>query len=222
MQFCSLIKAAWTVFRKDLRCEFRTPLNFSILMIFAVTVLMVVSFAVGGIALDPTLLAALLWVMLFFTAMTGVARAYVQEEETGTALVLRLATDSAAIYIGKVLYSFVLLVGVAIVVVPLYLVLFSVAPAMPLALAATVVLGCLGIAVTGTTFSAIVAQVTAQGSLMTVLSFPVMLPLLWIAISTTSTAFAGSNLVALAPDLAFMFFYSGMTFVASLVLVEYL
>ncbi|MBT9176772.1 MAG: hypothetical protein DDT20_01094 [Firmicutes bacterium] len=183
---------------------------------------MAISFAVGGMELDPALIAALMWVMLFFTAMTGIARAYVQEEETGTALALRLAADSAAIYIGKVLSSFVLLVGVAIVVVPLYLVLFSVAPAMPLALAATVVLGCLGIAVTGTTLSAIVAQVTAQGSLMTVLSFPVMLPLLWIAISATSTAFVGSNLVALAPDLAFMFFYSGMTFVASLVLVEYI
>ena len=60
---------------------------------FAATALTLVSYAVGPFGLKPEdrgpVNAALFWIILFFSAATGLPRAFVREEDTGTALALR-------------------------------------------------------------------------------------------------------------------------------------
>ncbi len=71
---------------------------------FSVTALAVVSFSVSPYALDPEAKAAFLWIVLFFSAMSGgLSRSFVREEETRTALALRLSASADAVYVGKLL-----------------------------------------------------------------------------------------------------------------------
>lgn len=216
-----LLKRSCAVLQKDLRVEFRTRYAYNTLMMFAVTVLVTVSFSVGGMILESEIAAALLWVILFFSAMAGLSRTFVQEEESGTVVALKLAADPEPVYLGKLLFNIVVLFSIAAVVVPLFLIILNLSVAMPLSFVLVVLLGCLGLAGASTILAAIVAKAAAKGALLTVLAFPVLLPLLIGAISATRSTLAGVPLEVLRPDLGLLLFYNGMMVTASLLLFDY-
>jgi heme exporter protein B len=209
------------VLRKDLRIEFRTRYAYSALVMFAVTTLVTVSFSVGSFALENDLAAALLWIILFFSAMAGLSRTFVHEEETGTATALKLAAEPEPVFLGKLLFNVVLLFSLAILVIPLFLVMLNLSVAMLPGFAAVMMLGCMGLAGASTILAAIVSKAGAKGSLLTVLAFPVLLPLLIGAINGTRTTMSGAAPGLLRPDLNLLFFYNGVAIVASLLLFEY-
>src|SRR5664279_5854305 len=102
-----LLGAALAVLRKDLLAEWRTRIAVNALFLFAFAVLVLVGYAVGPTRLAPedrpTVNAVLLWIVIFFSAMTGLSRVFVKEEEAGTASALRLAAPPPAILLGKYL-----------------------------------------------------------------------------------------------------------------------
>jgi len=209
------------VLQKDLRLEFRTRYAYSSLIMFAVTTLVAISFSLAGGMTDTDIAAALLWIIFFFSAMTGVSRAFVLEEETGTAIALKMAADPAPVFLGKFLFNAALLMSMAFLVVPLYLVMFNLSVAIVGGFLLTVLLGVVGLAAAGTILSAIAAQSAVKGSLLTVLSLPIVLPLLIGATSATRTALSGSNPDSMAIYIAMLIFYNGSVLAASLLLFEY-
>lgn len=215
------LSSGLAVLRKDLRIEFRTRYAYSALVMFAITTLVTVSFSVGGFILDSDITAALFWIILFFSAMAGLSRTFVHEEETGTVIALKMAAEPEPVLIGKYLFNVFLLFSLAILIVPLFLVMLNVNVVLPLGFLATVCLGNLGLAGASTILAAIVSKAGAKGSLMTVLAFPILLPLLFGAISATRIALGGGAPEAIVPDLWMLFFYNGVAVVASLLLFEY-
>lgn len=212
------------VLKKDLRIEFRTRYAYSALVMFAITTLVTVSFSVGGFLNGPEMVnitAALLWIILFFSAMAGLSRTFVQEEETGTVIALKMAAEPEPVLIGKYFFNLVLLLSLTVVVVPLFLVMLNISVVLPMGFIATVFLGSMGLAGASTILAAIVSKAGAKGSLMTVLAFPVLLPLLFGAINATRVALGGGPAEAITADLWMLFFYNGVAIVASLLLFEY-
>ena len=130
-----ILRAAAAVFVKDLRTEWRTRVALNALLLFAFSVLILVGYAVGPTRLSiedrPVVNSVLLWIVLFFSAMTGLSRAFVNEEETGTALALRLSAPPSAVFLGKLLSNLALLGVVMAFVVPLFLGLMSFGIASP-------------------------------------------------------------------------------------------
>jgi heme exporter protein B len=191
---------------------------------FAITTLVTVSFSVGGFLDGPEMIdvtAALLWIILFFSAMAGLSRTFVQEEESGTVIALKMAAEPEPVYVGKYLFNVVLLFSLTILVVPLFIVMLNLSVPLFGSFLATVFLGSLGLAGASTIIAAIVSKAGAKGSLMTVLAFPILLPLLFGAISATRTALAGGPPQAIVTDLLMLLFYNGVAVVASLLLFEY-
>jgi len=215
------LSRALAVLRKDLWLEFRTRYAYSALVMFALTTLSTISFSLGGSMADTDVAAALLWMILFFSAMTGLARTFIQEEEAGTVLALKMAADPEPVFLGKYLFNTVLLFSLTVLIVPLYLLMSNLSVANVRGFLATVLLGVLGLAGAGTILAAIAARAAAKGSVMTVLSFPILLPLLISAISATRTAFAGGLLESMMTDLGLLFFYNGIVLAASFLLFEY-
>lgn len=215
------LKRSIAILQKDLRMEFRTRYAYSTLVMFAVTVLVAVSFSVGGMMLEYDLAAALLWVILFFSAMAGLSRTFVQEEESGTVVALKMAADPEPVYLGKLMFNTVLLFSLALLIVPLFLVMLNLSVAMPLSFVKVVALGCLGLSGASTILAAIVAKAAVKGALLTVLALPVLLPLLIGAINATRSTLAGVPAEVLRPDLGLLLFYNAMAVTASLLLFEY-
>jgi len=186
---------AAAVFAKDLRCEFRTRVALNSLGLFAVTTLAAVAYTVGPYGLAPKdrpyLYGALLWIVIFFAAMAGLDRAFVKEEETHTAPLLRLAADPLVVWLGKLLYNLVILVLLMALLVPLFVVLMGLEVRAPGALVALFAAGAFSLAVTTTMVAAIVARAMTRGALFAVLSVPLLLPLLVFLIQGTSGAVRG-------------------------------
>ncbi|HNU93729.1 MAG TPA: heme exporter protein CcmB [Bacillota bacterium] len=221
------VREALAVLAKDIRSEYRTRYAFSAVLLFAVTALAVVSFSVSPYSLDADVQAAFLWIVLFFSAMTGLSRSFVREEEARTAMTLRLSTAPEAVYVGKLLFNIALQGAVAAVVVPLFLVLMDVAPAHPGLLASATILGTMALASSSTIIAAIVSRANAKGAIFAVLAFPVTLPGLSSAIRATTAALrgavgSGSALVAgAAGDLRALAAYSVLMIASSLLLFDF-
>src|SRR5438270_78114 len=107
--------SAWQgVLRKDLAVEFRTRYGVSAVIMFLLITVSVILYSTPGEQLQPSILSALLWIALFFGAMTGLARSFVSEEERGTSLILRLYASSESVFIGKFVYNLGLMLALAV------------------------------------------------------------------------------------------------------------
>ncbi len=183
------------VFVKEWRCEFRTRYALNTLALFAFTTLVVVSVSLGPMGISRSqgsaVLPVLLWLILLFSVAAGLPRAFVQEEESQTATALRLAATPSALFCGKLLYCLTLVAALELLITPLFLTLMSLEVAEPALLAAALAAGGYGLAVGSTLVAAIIAQARTKGTLFSVLSFPVLLPLLLLAVELTRTAVAG-------------------------------
>lgn len=174
-----------TILRKDLRVELRDRTAVNSIVLFAVTALAVVGFSLASGELSPVLKAALLWIVLFFAAFSGLANVFLHEEETGTALALRLCATPAAVYTGKLLFNLALLGVISIVVVPLFLVMMNVHVYNPAAFVATTLASLMGLGASATIVGAIISRARGRGALYGALGFPLLLPLLFVAVNAT-------------------------------------
>jgi heme exporter protein B len=188
-------RAVSAVFRKDVAQELRRRVAIVAVFFFAATALALVSYAIGPFGLRaedrPALQSALLWIVLFFAAATGLPRAFVREEETGTALALRKTVPASVVLAGKTLFNALLFLAVAAVTIPGFAILLDWRVESPLALAAAVLLGGLGLAIVSTFLSAIVSAAGQRNVLFVLIAFPLVLPLLLVAIAATLEATRG-------------------------------
>src|SRR5256885_95325 len=117
------------VLAKDARSEYRTRSAVNAILLFALTTLAVVSFQISVQGLAPgvraRILASLLWIVLFFSAMSGLPRVFVKEEDSRTAMALRLSAQPNVVFVGKLLFNVLLLLLVSIAVLPLYVILMA-------------------------------------------------------------------------------------------------
>jgi len=215
----TLWQAAWAVAYKDLQIELRTRYALNAMALFAVTTAVMVSFRLGplGLSRDPrsaATLAVLLWIAIFFAAMNGLARTFVREEEAHTATLLRLNVPALAVYLGKLLalletlvtLLFIGLLNVTITKVGLFL--------------ATLSLGGVALAGATTILATLVAKADGKGSLFTILAFPLVLPLLIIAVETTELALSGGTWGSAGSGLQLLAAYTIAEHVAALWLFE--
>jgi len=186
---------AMAVFAKEWRGEFRTRYALNTLGLFAFTTLVVVSVSLGplgvSLAQGTAVLPVLLWIILLFSAAAGLPRAFVHEEETQTATALRLAATPSALFCGKLLSGLTLTFALELLVTPVYVAMTSLTVKSPGLLAGVLAAGGFGLAAGSTLVAAIIAQARAKGTLFSVLAFPVLLPLLLIAVELTRGAVAG-------------------------------
>jgi heme exporter protein B len=186
---------AWAVCAKDAAQELRRRVAMASIFFFAATALALVSYAVGPFGVPPEARAgvdgSLLWIILFFSAATGLPRAFVREEETGTGLALRKLAPGIVVLAGKTLFNFFLFLAIAALSVPAFVVLLEWPIGSPAALAAVVLLGGWGLSVVSTFLSALVARAGQRNVLFVVVSFPLLVPLLLPAIAATIEASRG-------------------------------
>ncbi len=209
------------VVRKELVSEFRTRYAINAIVMFALVTLTVVSFAMGLLTPSSEMMSALFWIILFFAAMSGLAQTFIKEEESGTALVLKLSSDGSVIFFGKLLFNLILLIVLAVLIVPLFIVFLKTVPANWLVFLFGLGLGILGLAGATTIVAAIVSKATVKGALFTVLSFPVLLPLLVAVIEITTVGFSGGGFGDISAPLQLLVAYDVVMTTLSVMLFDF-
>jgi heme exporter protein CcmB len=185
-------RVAWHVMRKDMTVEVRSREILLTTLFFAVSVVLVFSFALVREGRAPDDVAAgILWVAISFSGTLAMGRTFERERYNDTLRALILApADRSAIYAGKLLGLLFLLGIVELVLVPLVGLLFA-APifTFPFKLLILLFSGTLGFAAVGTLFAAMLVRVRSRDALLPVLLYPITVPVMIAGVRGTAALF---------------------------------
>jgi len=104
---------------------------------------------------------------------------------------LRLAATPSALFTGKLLYGLTVIFALEALITPIYLAIMNLTVRAPGLLVVALAASGYGLAAGSTLVAAIIAQARTKGTLFAVLAFPVLLPLLLLAIELTRNALGG-------------------------------
>lgn len=182
-------RIAW----KDLRIELRSREIVYTMAFFGGLIVVVYSLAFPA---KPDLVRAaapgMLWVAIAFAGTIGLGRAFDRERENDTMRALLLApVPRLSVFLGKALAITAMVLAVAAVCTPL-LALFLEAPlfAAPLPLVLALVLGCLGFAIVGSVFAAMLLKVRSRDVLLPIILYPILIPLFVAGVYATEALIA--------------------------------
>ncbi|MBW2172699.1 MAG: heme exporter protein CcmB, partial [Deltaproteobacteria bacterium] len=110
--------------------------------------------------------------------MSGLARSFVKEEEAGTIDVLKLSARPQAVFLGKLLFNLTLLSALGLIIVPLFILFMAYQINLPGFFLSMVISGVFGLGAGTTIIAAMIARASARGALFSVLSLPLLFPLM--------------------------------------------
>ncbi len=214
---------SYSLFLKDFKSELRTRYAINALAMFIIVAISVILFSVGNEKISPSLTGGLFWVVIFFTAMSGLSRVFVSEEERGTALTLQLIAAPSTVYTGKLIFNIILVFAMNTIIAVLYSAIFETFIIKNFVLfLASFVLGNIGLAASSTIIAAIIAKAGAKGTLYPVLSFPILLPLILTSVQLTLFSLDGISFERAKFELAIVVSYDIIMLTASYMLFDFI
>ena len=173
---------------KDILYELRTKDIIVSVAVFVLLVLVIFSFAFDPRAETVRSLApGIVWVAFSFAGVLGLNRSFVLEKEKGCLDGLLLCpVPREVIFLGKMLGSFVFMVLVELLTLPIFSVLFNISLFVPsfllIALLAT-----LGFVAVGSIFSAVAVNTKSREIMLSLLFFPIVVPVIIAAVSASGS-----------------------------------
>jgi heme exporter protein B len=177
----SLARATSVIFAKELRTEFRSRELLATTAVFVLIVMVLFSFTFNPTSSESRRFGpGLLWLGFLFAGSLMLQSSFLREQVNDTLAALRLAPiDPFSILAGKMAANFLFLLVVELILLPVFAVLYNMAilPVLP-QLLLVLTLGTIGLASTGTVFSAVSAQARLRELLLPLLLLPVLAPVL--------------------------------------------
>jgi len=189
---------------------------------FVIVTISIIRFSIGNEKIETEILSGLLWIVIFFSAISGLARVFIKEEEKETSFALKLSTDTNSIFLGKFFFNLILTFGLNIVILILYTVITNFNIGNFSGFVITVLLGNIGLVASSTIIAAIISKANTKGTLYPVLAFPILLPLLLTVIDATKLASSGEPTGNLMEDFQILIAYSIVVITASLILFRFI
>jgi len=215
------MKKIFYIFYKDFTSELRTRYALNALIMFVVVAVSTILFSIGNERAPENVYAGMFWVVVFFSAMSGLSRAFVSEEERGTNLILSLITNPVSIYLGKLLFNLALTFFINSIIAILYLLLFQDFIIQNWnSFLLSFILGNIGIAGSSTIIAAIISKANIKGTLYPVLAFPVLLPLILMLIEITKSAMEGNPVSDVEAEFMVLISYDVVMITASVLVFD--
>jgi heme exporter protein B len=216
-----MLTKALAIFYKDFQSELRTRYAVNSLIMFILVAVSVILFSIGNEKINSPLTAGLYWVTVFFASMSGLSRVFVSEEDRGTSLTLQLLAPPSTILTGKLFFNLVLIFLINFFITILFFIFFSNFILLNFWLfVVAFILSNVGLAVSSTIIASIIAKTSSRGSLYSVLSFPIILPLLIESVQLTLNSINGASFGDSHIELLIIFCYDAVMVTASYMLFD--
>lgn len=177
---------------KEFTLELRRKTVISGLALYLISTVFIyyLSFSLRQNLINPLTWSALFWVTILFTSVNIVAKSFIGEKK-GEQIYFYSLANPIQIILSKIIYNFFLCFLLAMSGYLLFVLFFSNPVADVGLLILTILLACLGFAASLTLLSGIAAKANNNNILMPVLSFPVIIGILLMAIQITKNCIDG-------------------------------
>ena len=175
-----------SLFQKEFILELRRKSAISglVLYLFSTAFICYLTFSLRQNLITPLVWSALFWITILFTAVNTVAKSFIGEKK-GKDIYYYSITSPESIIISKIIYNFILCTLLSFTGFILFI-MFLNNPVVDLFLfSITILLTSLGFASSLTMLSGIAAKANNSSILMAVLSFPIIISILLLAIKVT-------------------------------------
>lgn len=188
-------RQAWTIAAKDLRSELRTKESLNAALAFAVTILLLFSFAID---VEPERIreisGGLLWMVFAFAGALIFNRAFARDLANDCLdALLASPIPGAALFLGKCFASFLLVLTIELLCYPIFGILYSISWSQHFWMLVWVtVLATWAMAVIGTMFSTLTVNLSLREIMLPLLVYPMLIPALMSAMILTTQLVSGS------------------------------
>ncbi len=206
--------------QKEFRLEWRQKTMLTGMLIYVISTVFICYMTFKRIIDIPTW-NALFWIIMIFAAINAVARSFMQESR-GIQLYYYTLVHPAAVILSKIIYNSALLISVALIHLLFYSLFLGNEVQNMTMFIIGLLLGSTGLAATLTLVSAIASRASNSPSLMAILSFPILIPLLMTIIRFSRNAIDGIGWVMNASYVYVLLALIGMVVTLSYLLFPYL
>ncbi len=185
----SLQRELTALLGKEITLEWRNRYAVNGILIYVISTVFI-SYLCFKKAIDVPVWNALFWIIMLFAAVNAVAKSFIAESK-GRLLYYYSLCDPRAVILAKSVYNVILLSALGLINF-IFFFLFLGSPVVDYGVfLSAIVLGCTGFALIMTMVSAIAARAHDNATLMAILTFPVIIPLILTVIKLSSYALEG-------------------------------
>jgi heme exporter protein B len=214
--------------KKEVLTEWRQRYAINGMLLYLISTIFVcyMSFNLKAGVIDNITWNALFWIIILFTSVNSIAKSFIQESQ-GRQLYFYSIASPEAIILSKVIYNTTLSISLALLGFVIYALvmsggLWSIEGMDYTYFLIAIVLGAMGFASCLTMVSAIASKAQNSTSLMAILSFPVIIPLILVVIKLSKNAMDGLDRAASNDEILTLVAINAITLAVSYILFPYL
>lgn len=191
-----LLGQTWWLLKKEILLEWRSKYAFNGVLLYVASTVFIcyISFNLsGGFTHStgyPVIWNVLFWIIMLFAAVNAIAKSFMQENKSRLLYYYSIAAPRAII-LSKTIYNVLLMGLVSILALLVYMIFFTNTIGDPLFYFIAVLLGSVSFSTIFTMISAIASKAGNNGTLMAILSFPVIIPVILLLIRLSKNAMDG-------------------------------
>ena len=205
--------------KKEILLEWRSKYALNGILLYVISTVFVcyLSFKTT----PPLVWNALFWIILLFAAINAIAKSFMQESK-GRLLYYYQIASPQAIILAKIIYNILLTILMATIALGFYSIVFENQVEDIWLYFFAVLIGAISFSTVFTMISAIASKANNNNTLMAILSFPIIIPLLMLIIKLSKNAMDGLDRSVSLDEIAVLGGINLIVIVISLLLFPYL
>ena len=187
-----LYKEVRSLVYKEFLLEWRQKYALNGILLYTVSSIFIcyLSFNLKNTGLSITTWNALFWIIILFTAVNAIAKSFIQESQNRQLYYYTIVSPEGII-ISKIVYNTMLMLLLSTLAVLFFSLIFSFPINDYLLFGLDLFLGSIGISTALTMISGIASKAGQNGILMSILSFPVVIPIILVVLKISKNAIDG-------------------------------
>lgn len=181
----TIINEIGYLLKKELTIELRQKYAIGGILLYVVSTIFIVYMAFVNVT--PMAWNTMFWIIILFASVNAVAKSFIQESGNRQLYYYSLASPSAVI-LSKIIYNVILLLVISFLAYGA----FSLVAGNPVKkndeFMIAIFLGSIGLSIAITFISAIASKANNSSTLMAILSFPILIPILMTLLKISSNA----------------------------------
>jgi heme exporter protein B len=180
-----------------------------------------ITFNLGRVPINVPTWNVLFWIIMLFVATNSIAKSFIQESRERQLYYYTIA-NPVSIVVSKVIFNTLLMIFLVTTGFIIYVILLGNPVEDMFLFLVNLVIGATGFSASFTMISSIASKASNSGTLMAILGFPIIIPMLLLLIKISNTAIEGLNRSTIYDEITTLSAIIIISITTSIILFPYL